>query len=359
MLLDLGTTPQSPPPPLLSAIYEMSTALYFQEYRNLICNDLPGNMSPPSPVNPPHLFSKEAIRKSTCEDLQGHDPCCQDDVARFRPELRLPSPAGMQSHSHSPNSYYSHVSSQGHSHSSLSPRLQQHSYSPDSSPTATSINDISLSISQTTIQQPRPNGKMRTNAKQGNRRQHLSPAAKQMPPPAKAPRNTVKSTAIAFVKQDSVFLPGTTIGATHWIAYAMTKGRVCVISLSSGDRTLLQLPTVFAPSMSVIDMAVYGNRLVDVVITDDRATLVVQAVQSPSLPPPNLQPATLALPAHPPDIIFGPKPGKALLCTKLHAKQSDGSSKCITDGQNASRARAQGQEILLSKDHPSLAIGTL
>lgn len=40
-----------------------------------------------------------------------------------------------------------------------------------------------------------------------------------------APREAVKSTAIALVKQDPVFLPGTTIGATHWVAYAMTKGR--------------------------------------------------------------------------------------------------------------------------------------
>lgn len=39
-----------------------------------------------------------------------------------------------------------------------------------------------------------------------------------------APRDAVKSTAIALVKQDSVFLPGTTIGATHWVAYAMTRG---------------------------------------------------------------------------------------------------------------------------------------
>src|SRR5882762_6272341 len=39
-----------------------------------------------------------------------------------------------------------------------------------------------------------------------------------------APREAVKSTAIALVRQDSVFLPGTTIGATHWVAYAMTKG---------------------------------------------------------------------------------------------------------------------------------------
>ena len=79
-----------------------------------------------------------------------------------------------------------------------------------------------------------------------------------------APRDAVKSTAIALVKQDPVFLPGTTIGATHWIAYAMTRGRVRVISRSSGDRTLLQLPTVFGPATQVIDMAVYGNRLAGV-----------------------------------------------------------------------------------------------
>lgn len=40
----------------------------------------------------------------------------------------------------------------------------------------------------------------------------------------RAPLDTVKSTAIALVKVDSTFLPGTTIGATHWVAYAMTKG---------------------------------------------------------------------------------------------------------------------------------------
>ena len=79
-----------------------------------------------------------------------------------------------------------------------------------------------------------------------------------------APRDSVKSTAIALVKVDSNFLPGTTIGATHWVAYAMTKGRIRVISRSSGDRTLLQLPPIFAPSTSVIDMAVFGNRLAGV-----------------------------------------------------------------------------------------------
>ncbi|KAG1754078.1 kinase-like domain-containing protein [Suillus paluster] len=77
-------------------------------------------------------------------------------------------------------------------------------------PPATSINDISLSISQTTLQQQRggvpppsrdselrPNGKTKTNGKQANRRRHLSPeneryAAEQMPPPAKVPRTSTK-----------------------------------------------------------------------------------------------------------------------------------------------------------------------
>lgn len=79
-----------------------------------------------------------------------------------------------------------------------------------------------------------------------------------------ASRDCVKSTAIALVKVESTFLPGTTIGATHWVAYAMTRGRVRVISRSSGDRTLLQLPSVFNNTISVTDMAVYGNRLAGV-----------------------------------------------------------------------------------------------
>ncbi|OJT08940.1 hypothetical protein TRAPUB_150 [Trametes pubescens] len=79
-----------------------------------------------------------------------------------------------------------------------------------------------------------------------------------------APLDTVKSTAIALVKVDSTFLPGTTIGATQWVAYAMTKGRVRVISRSSGDRTLLQLPPMFPPTTAVSDMSVHGNRLAGV-----------------------------------------------------------------------------------------------
>ncbi|KAK0210357.1 hypothetical protein DFS33DRAFT_1370841 [Desarmillaria ectypa] len=78
-----------------------------------------------------------------------------------------------------------------------------------------------------------------------------------------APRDSVKSTAIALVKQETVFLPGTTIGATHWVAYAMSRGRVRVISRSNGDRTLLQLPPTFG-NASVSDMAVFGNRLAGV-----------------------------------------------------------------------------------------------
>ncbi|KAI0361950.1 hypothetical protein OH77DRAFT_6284 [Trametes cingulata] len=79
-----------------------------------------------------------------------------------------------------------------------------------------------------------------------------------------APQDAVKSTAIALVKVDSTFLPGTTIGATQWVAYAMTKGRVRVISRSSGDRTLLQLPPLFPATTAVSDMSVHGNRLAGV-----------------------------------------------------------------------------------------------
>jgi hypothetical protein len=126
-----------------------------------------------------------------------------------------------------------------------------------------------------------------------------------------APRDAVKSTAIALVRVDSNFLPGTTIGATHWVAYAMTKGRVRVISRSSGDRTLLQLPVVFAPTTSVTDMAVNGNRLAGV--TSDGGFVVWEL----------------------PDLITDDVPGKILLCVlpsmgqealhsvKWHPKQHD------------------------------------
>ncbi|TFK42749.1 hypothetical protein BDQ12DRAFT_676749 [Crucibulum laeve] len=105
-----------------------------------------------------------------------------------------------------------------------------------------------------------------------------------------APRDSVKSTAIALVKQESVFLPGTTIGATHWVAYAMTRGRVRVISRSSGDRTLLQLPPCFPVSSSVTDMAVYHNSLAGV--TSDGGFVVWQL----------------------PEVIMDDVPGDLLLC---------------------------------------------
>ncbi|KAJ7632208.1 hypothetical protein FB45DRAFT_911811 [Roridomyces roridus] len=106
-----------------------------------------------------------------------------------------------------------------------------------------------------------------------------------------ASRDTIKSTAIALVKQDAVFLSGTTIGATHWVAYAMTRGRVRVISRSSGDRTLLQLPSsTFQNSSMVSDMAVYGNRLAGV--TTDGGFVVWEL----------------------PEIITDDVPGQLLLC---------------------------------------------
>ncbi|KAG6909845.1 hypothetical protein DXG01_015118 [Tephrocybe rancida] len=103
----------------------------------------------------------------------------------------------------------------------------------------------------------------------------------------------VKSTAIALVKQDSTFLPGSTIGATHWVAYTMSRGRVRVISRSSGFRTLLQLDSaVFSHNSFIIDMAVHSDRLAAVTseggfvvwqlpetITDDVAGELLLCVQ--------------------------------------------------------------------------------
>lgn len=55
----------------------------------------------------------------------------------------------------------------------------------------------------------------------------------------RAPADAVKSTAIALVKVDSTFLPGTTIGATHWVAYAMTKGWYCIFGAFSGRHSFM------------------------------------------------------------------------------------------------------------------------
>ncbi|KAI0670515.1 hypothetical protein C8Q78DRAFT_975321 [Trametes maxima] len=116
---------------------------------------------------------------------------------------------------------------------------------------------------------PAPEGKRGNGAKSKN----VSPSAQaqtivfdvsQPLEEIQAPQDAVKSTAIALVKVDSTFLRGTTIGATQWVAYAMTKGRVRVISRSSGDRTLLQLPSIFHQTTAVSDMSVHGNRLAGV-----------------------------------------------------------------------------------------------
>ncbi|TRM62731.1 hypothetical protein BD626DRAFT_498259 [Schizophyllum amplum] len=116
---------------------------------------------------------------------------------------------------------------------------------------------------------PRGGGSLRgkknkNQASPGSQSQNIVIDVSQSLEEIQTTRDLVKSTAIALVKQDSVFLPGTTIGATHWVAYAMTRGRVRVISRSSGDRTLLQLPPLFPQTTSVTDMAVYGNRLAGV-----------------------------------------------------------------------------------------------
>ncbi|KAF9049359.1 hypothetical protein BDZ89DRAFT_1126743 [Hymenopellis radicata] len=113
-----------------------------------------------------------------------------------------------------------------------------------------------------------------------------------------ASRDFVKSTAIALVKQETVFLPGTTIGATHWVAYAMSRGRVRVISRSNGDRTLLQLPPVFG-NASVSDMAVHGNRLAGV--TTDGGFVVWEL----------------------PDVITDDVPGHLLLCVAPPTSDAD------------------------------------
>ncbi|KAJ2968247.1 hypothetical protein NUW54_g13272 [Trametes sanguinea] len=118
-----------------------------------------------------------------------------------------------------------------------------------------------------------------------------------------APQDAVKSTAIALVKVDSTFLPGTTIGATQWVAYAMTKGRVRVISRSSGDRTLLQLPALFHPATSVSDMSVHGNRLAGVTSDGGFVVWELPPVITDDVPPmPNL---FMAVKWHPqqPDLV--------------------------------------------------------
>ncbi|KAF7338662.1 hypothetical protein MVEN_02092700 [Mycena venus] len=59
-----------------------------------------------------------------------------------------------------------------------------------------------------------------------------------------ASRDAVKSTAIALVKQDPVFLSGTTIGATHWVAYAMTRGMYRGIDFLVSTHSFLEVAFV-------------------------------------------------------------------------------------------------------------------
>ncbi|KAG1812538.1 uncharacterized protein BJ212DRAFT_1483149 [Suillus subaureus] len=120
----------------------------------------------------------------------------------------------------------------------------------------------------------------------------------------------MESTAIVLVKQDSVFLPGMTISATHWIAYAMTKGRVHIILRSSSDRTLLQLPMVFAPAILVINMAVYSNRLAGV--TSD-GSFVVWELPEFSAPKPTIHFVILSVDAD----LTGDKAHTACIAAKL------------------------------------------
>ena len=71
-------------------------------------------------------------------------------------------------------------------------------------------------------------------------------------------RDLVKSTAIALVKQDAVFLPGTTIGATHWVAYAMTRGTFAVYAPSTLAHTV---QVVFVLSLGPAATALFFNFL--------------------------------------------------------------------------------------------------
>ncbi|KDQ13159.1 hypothetical protein BOTBODRAFT_175764 [Botryobasidium botryosum FD-172 SS1] len=84
-------------------------------------------------------------------------------------------------------------------------------------------------------------------------------------------------TPIALLKLDPLYLQGTTIGVSGFIAYAMTKGRVRLIARSNGARSLLRLPPAFPPSTSVQDMVVSGNRLA--CVTSDGGLVVWEVPQ--------------------------------------------------------------------------------
>ncbi|CAE6515628.1 unnamed protein product [Rhizoctonia solani] len=90
--------------------------------------------------------------------------------------------------------------------------------------------------------------------------------------PIKASADGISIMPIALLKLDSIYLPGTTIAASYFIAYAMTKGRVRLISRSNGARALLKLPTTFNQTTSVVDMVAAGNCLA--CITSDGGAVV-------------------------------------------------------------------------------------
>ncbi|EUC64992.1 WD40 repeat-containing nuclear protein, putative [Rhizoctonia solani AG-3 Rhs1AP] len=90
--------------------------------------------------------------------------------------------------------------------------------------------------------------------------------------PIKASADGISIMPIALLKLDSIYLPGTTIAASYFIAYAMTKGRVRLISRSNGARALLKLPNTFNQTTSVVDMVAAGNCLA--CITSDGGAVV-------------------------------------------------------------------------------------
>ncbi|QRV89521.1 inactive protein kinase [Ceratobasidium sp. AG-Ba] len=94
----------------------------------------------------------------------------------------------------------------------------------------------------------------------------------------KAPQDGISIMPIALLKLDSIYLPGTTIAASYFIAYAMTKGRVRLISRSNGARALLKLPPTFGQATSVVDMVAAGNCLA--CITSDGGAVVWEVPNS-------------------------------------------------------------------------------
>ena len=84
-------------------------------------------------------------------------------------------------------------------------------------------------------------------------------------------------TPIALLKLESIYVPGCTIGVSHWIAYAMTRGRVRLIARNNGARALLKLPHTFPTNSSIVDLVTSGNRLAGV--TSDGGFVVWEVPQ--------------------------------------------------------------------------------